>query len=92
MIFPVVEGCYDMFPYTPHLECLGIFQRLEHPNSLGTPSVGTSKTQVGMTGMTDGKGGEIVQRPYPARDVKLCIFANLHFYPKKNQGNVGNQW
>lgn len=28
-------------------------------------------------------GGEIVQRPYPARDVKLCIFANLHFYPKK---------
>eukprot|EP00434_Breviolum_minutum_P030941 symbB.v1.2.027363.t1/scaffold2803.1/size69972/5 len=38
-------SCYDMFPYTPHLECLGIFQRLEHPNSLGTPSVGTSKTQ-----------------------------------------------
>lgn len=57
MIFPVVEGCYDMFPYTPHLECLGIFQRLEHPNSLGTPSVGTSKTQVGMTGMTDGFRG-----------------------------------
>ena len=21
-----------------------------------------------------------------------CIFANLHFYPKKNPGNVGNQW